>query len=103
MTDPTDRTLTGSLLDETVILTLTEISFACRVREEQIVALVEEGIIEPEPLQQEWCFRASELRRAHKAIRLQRDLDINLAGVALVLDLLDEVEALRARLGGIRF
>lgn len=99
MVEPTHRILSGSLLDETVTLTLTEISFACRVREEQIVALVEEGIIEPALEQRDWYFRATELRRAHKAIRLQRDLDINLAGVALVLDLLDELEELRARLG----
>jgi chaperone modulatory protein CbpM len=32
------------------------------------------------------------------ALGLQRDLGINLAGAALALQLLDEVEALRARL-----
>jgi chaperone modulatory protein CbpM len=31
-------------------------------------------------------------------MRLQRDLGINLAGIAVALDLLDEVETLRARL-----
>jgi chaperone modulatory protein CbpM len=31
-------------------------------------------------------------------MHLQRDLDINVAGAALVLDLLDELESLRARL-----
>ena len=31
-------------------------------------------------------------------MRLQRDLGINLAGVALVMDLLDEIEELRGRL-----
>ena len=37
-------------------------------------------------------------RRARTAIRLQRDLDINLAGAALVLELLDEIDTLRSRL-----
>jgi chaperone modulatory protein CbpM len=32
------------------------------------------------------------------ALRLQRDLDIDLAGAALALELLDEIESLRARL-----
>jgi len=32
------------------------------------------------------------------AFRLQHDLGINLAGVALVLDLLEEIEQLRSRL-----
>jgi chaperone modulatory protein CbpM len=31
-------------------------------------------------------------------MRLQRDLDINLAGVALALDLMKEIETLRDRL-----
>jgi hypothetical protein len=31
-----------------------------------------------------------------KARRLQRDLDINLAGVAVILELLEELETLRA-------
>jgi len=93
------RILSGHLLDETVTLTLTEISYACRVRESEIIDLVEEGIIVPAaPSEPDWSFPATELRRARRAIRLQRDLDINLSGVALVLDLLDEVEYLRARL-----
>ncbi|MGA8262526.1 MAG: chaperone modulator CbpM [Arenicellales bacterium] len=98
MVDPT-QVLNGFLLDETVTLTLTEISYACQVHEERIIELVEEGIIEPEFQQRAWHFPATQLRRAHKAIRLQQDLDINLAGVALVLDLLEEIDQLRARLG----
>lgn len=99
MVDREHEAVTGHLLDDTVYLTITEISCACRVREDDIVELVEEGIIEPRaPHQETWSFPATQLRRAHKAVRLQRDLEINLAGVALVLDLLEEVENLRARL-----
>lgn len=90
--------MSGYLLDETVTLTLAEISWACRVHEERIIELVNEGVIEPVPRAREWTFPATQLRRARKAIRLQRDLDINPAGAALVLDLLEEVEVLRARL-----
>lgn len=98
MTSRTHDVLTGYLLDETVMLTLAEFSSACRVRKEQIIELVEEGIIEAEIQQSYWHFQATQLRRAHKAIRLHRDLDIDLVGVALVLDLLEEIEELRARL-----
>lgn len=101
MTDTTHGVLTGYLLDETVTLTLAELSGVCRVREQQIIDLVEEGVIEPAVWQRDWIFPATELRRARRAIRLQRDLDINPAGVALVLDLLEEVEELRARLGDV--
>jgi chaperone modulatory protein CbpM len=38
------------------------------------------------------------MRRATVALRLQRDLGINYAGAALVLQLLDDIEALRARI-----
>lgn len=101
MANPTDRILIGYLLDETVSLSLAEMSGACRVREERIVELVEEGIIEPVAEQREWHFPATQLQRAHRAIRLQQDLEINLAGVAVVLDLLEELEELRARFAGL--
>lgn len=99
MVEDNNRVLTGYVLDESVTLTLTELSGACRVREEQIIELVDEGVIEPEVQQREWIFPSTELRRAGRAVRLQRDLEINAAGVALVLDLLEEIEELRARLG----
>ncbi|MBT9477058.1 MAG: MerR family transcriptional regulator, partial [Polaromonas sp.] len=37
------------------------------------------------------------LQRARVALRLQTDLDVNLAGAALALELLDELDELRAR------
>ncbi|MFW2372200.1 MAG: chaperone modulator CbpM, partial [Gammaproteobacteria bacterium] len=71
---------------------------------EWIIELVEIGALEPvapKPLSYEqiqWRFTASSLQRARKASRLQRDLGVNLAGVALALDLLDEIDALESRL-----
>jgi len=91
--------INGFILDETTTLTLDELSCACSVRVERIVELVDEGVLEPvggDP--GDWSFPGSCLRRARVAMHLQRDLDINVAGAALVLDLLDELETLRARL-----
>jgi chaperone modulatory protein CbpM len=48
-----------------------------------------------------WRFSGTHLRRATVALRLQRDLGVNLAGAALALELLDELDTLRARLGKI--
>jgi chaperone modulatory protein CbpM len=45
----------------------------------------------------EWIFNPDQIRKLQTTLRLQRDLEVNLAGVALVLDLLDELEKLRAR------
>ena len=44
-----------------------------------------------------WRFSGSALRRAATAQRLTRDLGLNAAGVALALDLLEEIETLRIR------
>ncbi len=66
---------------------------------ERVVQLVDEGLVEPvgrEPA--EWRFSGRSVRRVVVAERLSRDLRLNAAGAALVLDLLDEVKQLRQRL-----
>ena len=94
----TTKILSGTLLDETVYLSLTEISEACSSRKEWVVELVEEGILEPAGTERDaWRFPGNCLARAHVAMRLQQDLHINLAGIALALDLLDEIEVLKSR------
>jgi chaperone modulatory protein CbpM len=92
------ETLTGVILDEQASLTLAEICHACAVHAEAIVELVEEGLIEPEGAEpQQWRFTGLHLRHASIALRLQRDLGVNLAGAALALQLLDELEVLRSQ------
>jgi chaperone modulatory protein CbpM len=99
MRDEQQPVMNGLILDETTTLTLDELSCACSVRVERIIELVDEGILEPVGRDlAEWCFPGPSLGRARIAMHLQHDLDINLAGVALVLDLMDELEILRARL-----
>lgn len=79
-------------------LTLAEMARCCGVTAEQILILVGEGLLSPRGrTQREWRFDASDLARALSALRLQRDLGINLAGAALAMDLLDEMQYLRAR------
>jgi chaperone modulatory protein CbpM len=95
----TKKILSGTLLDEQVHLSLTEFCQACSSRTEWVIELVEEGILEPSGEESSrWSFPGNSLSKAQRARRLQHDLEINLAGVALVLELLDEIEALRSRL-----
>jgi chaperone modulatory protein CbpM len=71
------------------------------VRTEYIIELVDEGIVEPmghQREQQQWSFTGKSLIRARKARRLQQDLGVNLAGAAVVLDMMEEIEQLRERL-----
>lgn len=90
------RHLAATILEEETELTLVQVSRACAVHAELIVSLVEEGVLAPygrDP--REWRFTGAQVHRAAVAIRLQRDLGINLPGVALALDLLEELARLR--------
>lgn len=92
--------LTGIVVDEDAEFTLIELSQACGRPAEWIIELVEEGVIEPVgTVQADWRFRGACLRRVQIANRLASDLGVNLPGAALALELLDEVERLRRRLG----
>lgn len=93
------ETRLGVLLDEAVEYSLSEICRTCDVHAEVVIELVEVGVLEPrgrEPSQ--WRFSGQAIRRIERALNLQRDLEINLPGVALALELLDEIEQLRSRL-----
>jgi len=91
--------LSGYIVENEVRLTLRQLCDACAVHAEYIIELVEEGFIEPSGVEKShWCFNGVTIKRVQKAKRLQQDLGINLAGVALALELIDEIERLRARL-----
>lgn len=65
--------------------------------EEYLIEIVEQGILEPSgQAPEDWLFDAAALAVARRAARLQRDLQIDWAGIALALSLLDELEQLRA-------
>jgi chaperone modulatory protein CbpM len=91
--------LPGVIFEEYVKLNLDELSRLCAVDRTYIVELVEEGVLSVVEVDaSEWRFSGAALRRARTALRLQRDLEINLPGVALALELLEELEALRREL-----
>ncbi|MCP4188716.1 MAG: MerR family transcriptional regulator [Gammaproteobacteria bacterium] len=91
--------ITSVIVDDRIELTLKEVCKACRVDQAAILELVEEGIIEPSTKYSEpRRFSAVMLPRIARALRLQRDLELNTAGVAFALDLLGEIESLRKRL-----
>jgi chaperone modulatory protein CbpM len=97
--DPKSTELVGTILEEEVVLSLAELCRASRLSAERVIELADEGIVEPIGRRPEsWQFRGISLRRIRCAQRLEDDLGVNLAGVALALDLLDEIERLRGRL-----
>jgi len=99
MSKITSDALDAIILEEQTHMTLADLCRACAVHAELIMDMVDEGLLEPvggNP--RTWRFTGTHLRRARVALRLQSDLAINLAGTALVMQLLDEIAELRSRL-----
>lgn len=89
----------SQLLDDDVPLTLIELAQACNAPQELVTAWVFEGVLQPDGQQpQEWRFSGAAIRRARVAQHLTLDLELNTPGVALALDLLEQIEALQAQL-----
>ena len=94
-----DKITKAAILDERVELSLLDMCRVCNCHTRWIVELVKEGVLDPIGNDQEhWRFSGTSLQRAHKAMRLERDLGLNLAGIALALDLIEEIAELRERL-----
>ena len=96
--EPTAVELEALVLDERWTVTVSELTQLCHSDERVVRLLVSEGVVDPtgaEP--REWRFNGVQVLRARRAVRLQRDLQLNLAGAALALDLLEEIELLRVR------
>jgi chaperone modulatory protein CbpM len=93
----TSASRTGlAVLEDELVLSLDELSRSCRCSTQWLVALVHEGVLEPAGLTPaSWRFSGVALQRARVAAHLMQDLDVNAPGVALALDLLDDVRALR--------
>ncbi len=91
--------LEGILQDASVTYTITEIQTLCVIDTKMVEEMVLHGILEPQgTTTQTWVFDYSALSRTQKALRLHRDLDINWQGIALALELLEEVQELRQAL-----
>jgi chaperone modulatory protein CbpM len=62
-----------------------------------LLEIVTHGIVKPDgESPSDWTFEWHSVTVISKACRLRRDLDIDWAGIALAMDLLDELESLRS-------
>ncbi len=98
MSPADDRPIPASIFDESSILSIEDLSRMCSVDERHIVEFVEEGVLSVVNVSSEWRFTGDALRRARLALRLERDLELNLAGVALAVELIEELARLRREL-----
>jgi chaperone modulatory protein CbpM len=77
------------------LLTLEEVALVCAVTPAWVRVRVEEGLLPAAP---EWRFSAVVVRRVRRMRALERDFDAAPELAALMADLLEELDALRARL-----
>ncbi len=91
-----DTNHSPDILDPEEILDFFRFCRVCRLESKTVIAMVEEGVVEPDGQSvEDWKFTFSSVSRVQKARRLQQDFELNLPGVALSIDLLDEIEELR--------
>ena len=87
----------GCITEEENDLSLMEICKLCSVRPEYIIELVDEGILNPSGKSAStWRFPFPTVENVRKVLRFQRDLNVNLAGAALALHLLEKIEQLES-------
>ena len=98
----TSEIYSGDLIDERTSYSLRELCRLCGTDRELIVEMVEHGIVQPRRSDAEWRFSGVALVRLRRAVRLRRDLGVDLPGLALSLDLLDELEGLRRQVQSLR-
>ncbi|MGI9318013.1 MAG: chaperone modulator CbpM [bacterium] len=94
---------TPEIVNELDEISLEQICEICNINRPQVVRLVDLGVLHPSgDRPSSWSFAFYSVTRLKRACRLQRDLDLNLEGVALSLELLDEINRLRSELDFLR-
>ena len=90
--------VSGVRLGEDAWLELDAFAQACGTEVPFICTLVDEGLVAPAVVVPQWRFGGDELARVRRIRRLQHDFEADLQSVAVMLDLMDEIDRLRAAL-----
>jgi chaperone modulatory protein CbpM len=76
-----------------------QLCVVCDIAPNFVLELVEYGTIEPEGATQDvWRFSAQQITVIQTAKRLHVDLEINHPGIALAVELLQEIDEMREKL-----
>jgi chaperone modulatory protein CbpM len=89
-------TLTAAVLEDDACLEFDEFCRACGVPREFVQALLREELLTPLRAEPTPALPAAAVARVRRIVRLQRDFEASLPAVAVMLDLLDEIDRLRA-------
>jgi len=99
MADTQRTAIEAVVIERDLRFTFVDLCRVCAAEPSFIAALVEEGLLRPSGSgPDDWQFEGAALARARTARRLARDLQLGVDAVALVFELLDEIETLKTRL-----
>ncbi len=92
------ETVTAVLLEDSA-LTIDDVAIACSVTTQWVVRHVEEGSLDcAGVVPEQWRFSGRTLARARRIRAVERNFDAGPELAALVADMLDEIDLLRAQL-----
>lgn len=97
------NTVVGVIVEETTTISFNDVCQKYQISKELLLEMVEYGIFSSEATKTESVhFSQKDLRKIESAFRLHHDLEINLPGVALALELLEKIEQLNDELSILR-
>ena len=97
--------MTSVTVEDEREISLAELCRCCLLPAEHVLTMIEYGVVEPlqpHTPSSQWLFTGNSILRVQTAVRLQSDLDVNLAGAVLALELLDEVKMLRQQVAALQ-
>lgn len=99
MTKIRESIIIAEIVDENTTFSIHEICTQCNIPIEFLEQLNEHGFFELAQMQvTEAQINLKALKRIEAAFHLYRDLEINLPGVSMILELKDELDLLRSQL-----
>jgi len=101
---PTDsHAASVEVVTEKLTLSMHEVCQRCGLDSADLQHLLAHGVIEPVPANRdEWLFSADALGLLTRAARMQRDFELDAAGLAMALSLLDELQRSRRQVDRLR-
>jgi chaperone modulatory protein CbpM len=84
------------LVESELLVSVEELCERCGLKPPLVAELVGLGLVDPTVADAgQWRFRVTAVPRLHQAMRLRHELDLDWQGVAVAMDLLEELQALR--------
>lgn len=91
----TQQVYSVELISDQLQLSMPEVCQRCGLHADDVRQLVAYGVITPLSQRDDWQFGADSLQLLARAARMQRDFELDAAGLAMALSLLDELQRSR--------